>query len=55
VILFWWVCEREKWLDGIKPRLRHGVVSTLAKGLAPTKPMHAEVAAFDQAVAFQGL
>jgi len=55
VILFWRVCEREKWLDGIKPRLRHGVVSTLAKGLTPTKPVHAEVTAFDQAVAFQGL
>jgi hypothetical protein len=55
VILFWRFGEREKWLDGIKLGIGHGVVPTLAKGLAPTKPMHAEVAAFDQAVAFQGL
>jgi hypothetical protein len=55
VILFWRFGEREAWLDGIKLGLGNGVVPALAKGLAAAKPMHAEVTAFDQAVAFQGL
>jgi hypothetical protein len=55
VILFWRFGEREKWLDGIKLGLGYGVVPTLAKRLAPAKPMQTEITAFDQAMAFQGL
>jgi len=49
------VGEREMGLDGIKLGLGlglgHGVVSALAKRLTPAKPVHAEVTAFDQAMA----